>query len=214
MLGWAYSFGKQGLCLKRIECGVIRQAAQQWQCCVIALAIPCIIELLAQPRASPSGDCGVPLSKRPWNTLYNEKNLCHSERRGGEHHLWHSFNCAPVPVTVRRPGSCSVERSQQLIAQIHSHIQYASLQSGKQGCLQKSRVMIVKTGLIYTSDHGSQGRKGKSHCFCCKLRPYSVKLRAAGFLSGHHQTFNLNRFPKKFSKQMSPTTPQRHINNY
>lgn len=116
--------------------------------------------------------------------------------------------------TVRRPGSCSVERSQQLIAQIHSHIQYASLQSGKQGCLQKSRVMIVKTGLIYTSDHGSQGRKGKSHCFCCKLRPYSVKLRAAGFLSGHHQTFNLNRFPKKFSKQMSPTTPQRHINNY
>lgn len=128
MLGWANSFGKLGLCLQRIERGVIRQAEQQWQCCEIALAIPCIIELLAQPRASPSGDCGVPLSKRPWNTLCNEK--------------------TSVTVKAEEESTISVLQPQLLYATLvavpprgrsnwtgNAFSYTISLESGKQGCI-------------------------------------------------------------------------------
>lgn len=98
---------------------LLGKAEQQWQCC------PC-----DRPRhplhnwaagkawASPSGDCGAPLSKRPWNTLYNEKASVTVTAEEEKNRLWHSFNCAPVPVTARRPGSFSVERAQSGLWQL------------------------------------------------------------------------------------------------
>lgn len=106
----------------------VKQSSSDSAVRVIALAIPCIIELLAQPGRAHQGTvkCLCPKDHETQSIMKNP--LSHSERRGGEHSLLYSFSCAPATITVCRPGSFSVKRAQPLLGVFKSCVSWLQKQ--------------------------------------------------------------------------------------